>query len=156
MSTNPFVQAGRLREIQASVANPINSGLKFIINFASQNGKFDKDLDKVLAKKWAKVNTDYKTVYAIQTNCKIGFMVETPVASDIWVISLIVRNKNDELDEKGLQTTMVALAKKALWEKASVHLDKKLFVSMPTLADLVQKHLLDAGVNVYVYDQRAQ
>lgn len=154
MSVNPFVQAGRLREVQASVANPINSGLKFVVNFASQNGKFDKGLDKMLTKKWSRVNSDYKTVYAIQTNCKLGFLVESPVASDIWVLSLIVRDKNDALDEKGLQTAMTTLSKKALYEKASVHFDKQLFGDMPTLADLVQKHLLDVGVNVYVYDAK--
>jgi hypothetical protein len=152
---NKFVQSGRVKTVQSSVLNPVNSGLKLIVNLCSQTGKFEQELDKALTKKWARVREDYKTTYATQTNCKLGSLVDSSVSSDTWVMNMIVRNKEDVLDEAGLTLAVKNLAKLAKYEKASVHVSAKLFTEVPKFKELIDTLVVAEGIHLYVYDETA-
>src|SRR5271165_2421109 len=148
---NKFVQPGHVKIVKSSVLNPINSGLKLVVNLCSQTGKFEQELDKSLTKKWARVREDYKMTYATQTNCKLGSLVESSVSSDTWVMNMIVRNKQDELDDAGLTLAVKNLAKLAKYEKASVHVSAKLFTDVPKFKELVDTLVVAEGVHLYIY-----
>src|ERR1039458_1396323 len=83
---NRFIQPGKERLVKASALQPVNSGLKLLINVCAQNGQYDQPFDKELAKKWSKVREDYRRAYVSNTNFKLGCLIDTAVSSDIWNI----------------------------------------------------------------------
>ena len=149
---NRFITPGKERLIKASALNPVNSGLKLLINTVGQNGKYEHPFDKELTKKWAKAREDYKMAYVSNQNFKMGSIVESAVSSDCWIAQLVVRDKEDKLDEKGLETAVKNLARLAKAEQASIHCSSKLFEALPRLKELVLEEVVSQGTNLYVYD----
>lgn len=154
---NKFVQPGKHKVVSGSVVNPVNSGLKLCVNFCSQTGNFEEKLDKEFTKKWSRVRQDYKMAYATaQNNFKLGCLVDSAVASDVWVVNLVVKNKEEKLDVVGLEVAFKNLSKMAKSEQASVHMAVETMGADPKVADLAKKYLLEEGVNLYVYESKVQ
>jgi hypothetical protein len=151
---NKFTPPGILKKVNATILAPVNAGLRIILNVCGQNGKFENDLDKLLTKRWSKVRSDFKEWYATQNNFKLGSFNNTAAASDTWICNLLVKNKEEKIDEKLLATAFSKFATMVKYEKASVHISDILLTDTPQLQDLIVKYLLNEGVNVYIYTEQ--
>src|SRR5271165_5870898 len=94
---NRFIQPGKERLVKASALTPVNSGLKLLVNVCAQNGNYDQPFDKELSKKWSKVKEDYRRAYVSNTNFKLGSLIDTAVSSEIWAISMVVKDKDNNV-----------------------------------------------------------
>lgn len=150
---NKFNVQGKAKQVSASVLNPLNAGLRFIINVCAQSGKYDSPLDTLLSKRWVKVREDYKGWYATQHNFKPGLLNTTAVSSDTWVVNMLVKDKDNNVSDVALKTAAKKLSDLSKYEHASVHVSNLLVKEMPELMDLLKTHLLDEGVNVYFYEE---
>jgi hypothetical protein len=150
---NKFVQAGKVKQVKATILAPENAGLRIVLNAVGQSGKFDTKLDTLLTKKWLKVREDYRGWFASQQNFKLGCVNNTAVASDIWVVNMLVQDKEDKFSQEGLQAAVKKLADLAKYEKASVHVSTLLTAEIPTLQDLLLTHLVENGIHVYFYEE---
>jgi hypothetical protein len=150
---NKFTIQGKMKQVNATILAPENSGLRFVLNACGQSGKFESKLDNLLTKRWVKVREDYKGWYATQHNFKLGWLNNTAVASDTWVINMLVEDKDGKVDEKALQLAVKKLAELAKYEKASVHVSTILTAEIPALQPMLVKGLIEEGVNVYFYNE---
>jgi len=148
---NRFIQPGKERVVKASALQPQNSGLKLLVNVCAQNGNYDQPFDKELTKKWSKVKEDYRRAYVSNTNFKLGSLIDTAVSSDIWNISMVVKDKDGTLNQKGLELAVKNLAKMAKAEQASLHFAAEVLEATPGLKELVMSEAVANGTNLYVY-----
>jgi hypothetical protein len=148
-----FIAQGKTKVVNASILSPENAGLRFIINVVGQDGKFTSPLSLILAKRWSKVKEDNSYWFATQMNFKLGALNETATASDTWVISMLVQDKNGKVDSKALQTAVKKLGEKARYEKASVHVSTLLTSTIPELEGLLVTNLIEQGTSVYFYNE---
>lgn len=148
-----FTQSGKERIVQASALQPVNSGLKFLVNVCSQNGQYDQPFDKELSKKWSKVREDYRMAYVSNTNFKLGCLIDSAVASDCWVINMVVKDKEGKLDDKALVLAVKNIAKMAKAETASLHFASEVLVEFPKLKELLLSEAVANGTNLYVYEK---
>lgn len=148
---NKFITPGKERVVKSSAVNPVNSGLKLLVNVCSQNGEYDQPFDKELTKKWPKAKETYRQAYVSNTNFKLGSAIESTVSSDIWIVNLVVKNKEGVVDDKGLELGVKNLARLAKAEQASLHFASELFVEVPKLKELVLAEAVANGTNLYVY-----
>lgn len=151
---NKFVKPGKTKQVNATVLAPENAGLRIILNLCGQNGKFDKDFDKLLTKRWARVKLDYSEWHATQHNFKLGMLnTNAAVASDIWVVNALVRDKNDKLDDKALDAAVKKVGELCKYENASLHVSNMLVDNVSSLKELLFKHVLENSINVYFYNE---
>jgi hypothetical protein len=150
---NKFITQGKAKQVNATILAPENAGLRMILNVCALDGKFESKLDGVLTKKWSKVREDYKGWHATQHDFKPGSLNTTAVASDIWVINMLAKDKDGKLDQTALQTGVKKLGAMAKYERGSVHVSTFLTAEVPALQDLLVKHLIEEGVNVYFYNE---
>lgn len=148
---NKFMPQGKIKEVNGSFTNPINAGLRLIVQLCGLDGKYDKPLDKTIAKIWKGAESDYKRWFALQQKFSLGEMKEVAVSSDIWITHLLVRDKEGKLSEEALDKTMKKLGSFAKFERGSIHLDQEVLKEAPTLKELMEKYVLSEGINVYVY-----
>lgn len=150
---NKFMTPGKIKQVNATILAPENAGLRLILNACGQQGKFDSSLDNVLTKKWAKVKQDYKEWYATQHNFKLGWLNQTAVASDTWVVNMLVKDKDGNVNEAALNLAMKKLVELAKYEHASLHVSSLLLTELPDLLPLLTSQLAGNGVNVYCYNE---
>ena len=150
---NKFTTPGRAKQVVATITAPEQAGLKFVLNAVSQNGEFKAPLDLLLTKRWSKAKEDYKGWYATQHNFKMGMLHDTAVASDTWIVNMLVKDKDGVVDDVALTAAMKKLLAMCQYEHASVHVSNLLLADVPALADKIKNCLLDEGVNVYFYTQ---
>lgn len=150
---NKFVSPGKTKTVNASVLLPENAGLRFILNVCGSDGKFDTKLEKLLAKRWLKAREGYKAWYADQFAFKMGTVRDTSVASDIWVVHLLAKDKEGKVDEVALAKGVKELAAKAKYEHASVHVSTMTTAEAPALVDLLKTNCVDAGTHVFYYNE---
>lgn len=148
-----FMPQGKLKQVNATVLTPENAGLRLVINACGQNGKFESKLDLMLTKRWSRVRTDFKEWYATQLNFKMGSLNTTAVASDTWVVNMLVEGKDGKIDDKGLQLAAKELGRLAKAEQASVHVSSILINEAPALQQLLVSNLIEQGINVYIYTE---
>src|SRR5277367_6633522 len=128
---NKFTTQGKLRQINATILAPENAGLRLVLNAVGQHGKFESKLDSVLTKKWAKVREDYKGWYATQHNSKMGWLNQTAVSSDTWIVNMLIEDKTGKVDQAALQLAIKKVAELAKYEHASVHVSNLLTSDLP-------------------------
>lgn len=148
-----FITPGKFKQINATILAPENAGLRLILNVVGQNGKFESKLDGILSKKWVKVREDYKGWFATQHNFKMGWLNNTAVGSDTWVVNMLVEDKEGKVDTKALQVAVKKVADMAKYERASVHVSAITVSEIPELQQLLTSHLIEEGVNVYFYNE---
>jgi hypothetical protein len=146
-----FTIPGKVRQLNATIIAPENAGLRIVLNSCAQSGKFDSPLEALLTKRWAKVREDYN---ATQFNFKPGFLNNTAVASDTWVVNMLVKDKDGNLNADALKLAVKKLAEQVKSERgSSVHVSMMLLEEAPQLQDLLMTSLVEEGVNVYYYKE---
>jgi hypothetical protein len=151
-----FVVKGRSKVVNGSVLNPENAGLRVIVNFVGLDGSFNAALDKALTNKWLNVRKANYEWYSNQFQFKAGNINTTAVASDVFVCNVLARGKDGKIDPKALTIGIKKLADYAKYEKASVHVSSLLSDEVPELAAMLTASLVEAGVNVYYYQDTAK
>lgn len=150
---NKFITPGKVKQINATILAPENAGLRLVLNAVGQHGKFESKLATVLTKKWSKVREDYKGWYATQHNFKMGWLNPTAVASDTWVVNMLVQDKDGKVDAAALQLAVKKVGELAKYERASVHVSNLTIAEIPGLQPLLVSHLAEQGINVYFYNE---
>jgi hypothetical protein len=150
---NKFITPGKTKIVKGTILAPENAGLRFVINIVGQDGTFNSDLDKILAKKYNNVKLAYKEWYATQLGFKLGAIKDVAVSSDIWIKHLLVRDKNGNINDAGLQSAIKKLGEQAKYERASVHVSTMLTKNTPQLESLLIEHLVEEGITTYFYDE---
>lgn len=150
---NQFTPKGKIQNAPSNyiITNPLGSGLRVIVNFVSQLVKFDDVLDLTLGRVWRKVKEDYFLWGYDLRSFKLGNIKDTLVNSDIIVVNLLVKDKNNIIDAVALESALVKLQKFVKLEKASIHISNLLTKDVPALQDLVERHCVNNGINCYFY-----
>lgn len=145
---------GKMQQVPGgqSVIAPINAGQRIIMNFVSEGPKFDQKLDKMIERVWKRVRDDYFGWASDLKNFKSGAIKDTVVASDTYVVNMLVRDKNNVVNSSALEKALEQLSKFAKSEKCSVHISELLVEEVPALKPLVQKHIAANGINCYFYE----
>lgn len=161
---NKFTIPGKFKQVNGTILAPENAGLRVILNVCGISGKFESEANQLLAKKWMKAKTGYKEWFASQQNFKLGTFNTTSVASDIWIVNLLLKDTNDQIDDKLsakigknnetlLELAIRKFAEYIKYERASVHVPISVIKEIPTLTDLLKKHLVDEGIHTYLYHE---
>lgn len=150
---NKFIVQGKVKQLDATILSPQNSGLRFILNACGQSGKFDSKLGSALTKRWSKVREDYKGWHATQHNFKMGWLNNTAVSSDTWVVNMLVEGKDGKLDLDALRLAVKKLTDLAKYEHASLHISSMLLEDVPELNSMLVKSFAEEGINVYIYNE---
>lgn len=150
---NRFTVKGKLQDAPpgSTIICPINSGIRLIVNFVGFGLKFDKKLDKILSKVWEKVRQEYFYWSGDIKTFKPGNIKEVLVASDIMIVHMLVKNKDEVVISEALEKAMQNLANFSKTEKASVHISELLVEDVPAIKELAKKYLSDAGIHCYFY-----
>jgi len=153
-TVNAFQKQGRVQTIKGSILTPHYAGLRFVLNVANMDGKVDDPIYKVFNKKWPKIKQEVRGWWACKTGqYKIGAIHDVAVQSDVWAISMLCKNEKQEVDLAGLTKCLKEVCKKALYEKASVHVSTILTDEIAELPELLNQELVSKGVSVSYYQE---
>lgn len=147
-----FTKKGTLKQVQGNVLAPQSGGLAFVISPVALSGKPEHPVMSLFDKRWASVKKEYKGWYSERVGFKMGELKTTAVQSDAWVLQCIYQDASNKFDEKGLTSCIEKLIKLAKYEKASIHLDKRVLEETPEWKDHL-KTFVDSGVSVYLYEE---
>lgn len=161
---NKFTIPGKFKQVNGTILAPENAGLRIILNICGISGKFESETDQLLTKKWMKVKTGYKEWFASQQSFKLGTFNTTSVASDIWIVNLLLKDTKDQIDDKlsvkagknnetFLEIAIRKFAEFVKYEKASVHIPISVIKEVPVLTELLKKYLVDEGIHTYFYHE---
>lgn len=152
---NKFQPQGKTKLIKGSILSPENAGLRFVLSVNNTQGKVDGNpLLPLFDKKWKQVRAETKGWYATKTGAyKLGAINTSAVQSDTWVIHMLCQNDDLAVDAKGLEDCLKKVSASAKYEKATVHVSTILTDAIPELAALLNTHLVENGVSVYLYEE---
>jgi len=150
---NKFAIKGKVKNVTGSVLFPESGNLKFVLNILDMSEKTKSVMADLFSKKWNKVNTEARGWYARRENFKLGAINNTAVQSDVWVLSVLCKDKDGVFDKKSLDTGLKTIADMALYEKAAVHVAQKLVEDVPELTASLDEQLIKRGVNIYYYSE---
>jgi hypothetical protein len=153
---NKFQPVGSTKVINGSILTPHHAGLRFVLNFNNMVGDSKgSPLFPVFNKKWPKVQQESRGWYQAKTgNYKMGTLAGVvAVQSDVWVVCMLVQDKDLKVDLVALQKCLKQVCKDAKADKASVHISTLLTDMTPELAEMAQKELVSQGVSVLYYNE---
>lgn len=150
---NLFAAKGKTKVVKGTILAPENAGLRFVLNSFSLSGKPEGDLFALFDKKWSRVRAESRGWYATRQNFKLGSINNTAVQSDTWVLTMLVKNEDGELQESALDACLKKVCDMAKYEKATVHVSSLLTAEIPILADKLTSALIDNGVSVVFYEE---
>lgn len=151
---NKFQQPGKVKVIKASILNPENAGLRFVLSVNNMAGKPENPLFPIFDKKWKKVKEESRGWFATKTGAyKLGATNVTAVQSDTWVIHMLCQDEKLKTDLPGLKECLKKVCASAKYEKATVHVSTVLTGAIPELTDMLTEQLVENGVSVYFYQE---
>jgi len=89
----------------------------------------------------------------VHTTFKLGAVKDIAVQSDVWLMNMLVLDKDNKLNDKALLTALKEVCKVAKYERASVHVSTLLTTAFPQLQDLLTTNLVEQGVSVFFYEE---
>jgi hypothetical protein len=150
---NKFAVQGKTKLISGTITMPQGSGLRLVLVAASESGKPDSELYTVLDKKWRAAKVEAKGWYQSRANYKLGAVKDVATQSDVWLMNMLVLDKDNVLNDAALLTALKEVAKVALYERASVHCSTLLTTDFPQLQELLMTNLVAKGVSVFFYEE---
>lgn len=153
MNNNMFAPKGKTKVVKGTILAPENAGLRFVLNTLSLSGKPDGELFSLFDKKWSRVRSESKGWYATRQNFKLGAINTTAVQSDTWILTMLVKNEEDQLDESALDVCLKKICDMAKYERATVHVSSLLTDEFPALADKLNTALVANGISVVFYEE---
>ena len=154
-----FMPKGKMQQAPegSTVIAPVNGGLRFIPNFVGITPSFKAPLDRMIDRIWKRVKGDYYSRSSDPRNFKPGTIIDSLCASDIFVVSMVVRDApvsngyEPLINAKALEEALKKLSAFAKNDKASLHISHHLLAEVPPLPELLQKYCVDEGINCYLY-----
>lgn len=152
---NPFMNKGKVKEVNASVLHPQGGGLKLVLTTATTNPKLlNCPMLPLLTKKWSKFKESLYKLYSHRSSdWGLGYVAELAVQSDVWIMHLLCRNDDGYLDVNGLRKCLQNIKKIADYEKASVHVSSDVLEMFSGFGDVVKEELVEKGVAVVIYTE---
>jgi hypothetical protein len=152
---NKFQPQGKTKLIKGSILSPENAGLRFVLSVNNTQGKTDGNpLLPLFDKKWKQVRAETKGWFSTKTGAyKLGATLVTAVQSDTWVIHMLCQGDDLAVDANGLEECLKKVSASAKYEKATVHVSTVLTEAIPELTPLLNTHLVENGVSVYLYEE---
>ncbi len=147
-----FTTPGRVKKAKSSIATPENAGLRIIFSTCSQDLKHKSGLFSLLAKRWARVNEEYKEWFATQQDFKLGSIRSCAVGSETWVVQGLCFDKQGKLDQKAFEGCVKKLMALAHYENASIHISDLLFEEVPEAEKLLTDQVPADGLLLYLYN----
>ena len=161
---------GKIKYVEGDAARPRTSDYRIIVLFNNNKGEYDtenyhKRVDAIYNKGTVggySPKSEYRRWYRGQHGFKLGATHVTAVQSDTEIAHLVVKkaevteNSNgskdvvEELDLDATETALKELGRHCVINKLNAHFDKCSFWDY--IEPLVEKHLLQQGVNVTVYE----
>lgn len=140
---------GNYKTIVGDSINPHSGDNRVILSFFDLNGKLESDLPKRLAKKWIKINNDFRGWYRGQLTFKLGNILPIAVQTDTEVICMLVLNES-VIDLAALKDAMIASGRFVLQDKKNVHINK-CEENWPLIESMLNEYFIKSGINVTVY-----
>lgn len=148
---NKFVIPGKVKEVTGSVTAPEHARLAIVFIPVPTSGEYSSDFyDKIVAR-WSKVKQDYREKFVNRENFKLGEMITTAVASDIWVVQGICLNEKNKVDKTALEACVKKLISMSKYETAFVHTSQLVFKAFPAVKKALVELVPPEGLNLYAY-----
>ena len=160
---NKFQTKGTLKQISGSIIQPQGSGLMYVPINISVDQYNEHPLYKLFDKKWKQVKSETKQAYLNKNGhlFKIGVCSnDISVQSDVVIKGMICQKNNKEngkieTNKDAVEKCLQVMSKEAKQNKASIHLSQIVLDVLPELtAELVEKHFINNGINVFMYDEK--
>jgi hypothetical protein len=148
---NKFVSPGRVREVNGSITSPEHVRLAILFVPCSVSGEYKSDLYDKVATRWTKVRQDYRERFVNRENFKLGELINTAVASDVWVIQALCLNEKGKLDKDALTTCVDKVVALAKYERAYIHASQLSLTAFPAMKKVLPAAINPEGLNLYVY-----
>jgi hypothetical protein len=147
-----FARKGKLKVVKGTILLPQNGGLRMVLNPIAMTQVQSGALFDLFDKKWRQVRAEAKGWFASRENFKLGVVKDVAVQSDVWVMNMLVKDKDGKFDEKALEAAFKSILKTALFEKATVHVSSITMDESPEMVPFVES-LMAKGVSVCTYDE---
>lgn len=150
-----FITKGKFKEINGTILQPENAGLRIVFSVAAMNGDTSHKAFDLFNKKWPTLKQDVK-FWHINKNgfsYKLGELLTTAVQSDVWVLSVLCLDDNLSLDETALRSGLKKIVEKTKYEKATIHISSLFLESYPVLKSLLTEEVINQGLHVYTYNE---
>lgn len=151
VEVNRFIMKGKFKENCTNLINPEVGGLRFIVNFCSNDFNYGEDVSQLINKRWPNVRRDIKELASVPAKFKLGELKDLSVQGDTWVINCFVKDKDKGLDEAAVDSCLKKLLALVKLEKATVHVHSSNVNEVPGLKDKLNKVFCDNGFNVSIY-----
>jgi O-acetyl-ADP-ribose deacetylase (regulator of RNase III) len=149
--------------IIGDATNPKIDGNKIIVHVCNDIGGWGKGFVMAISKRWKTPENKYREWFKSQDNFSLGQTQFVKVEDDLWIANVIGQHKINK-DENGNPPIRYDAIAKGLDTVTKFAQDNKATVHMPRIGcglaggtwdkiePLIQKSLLDKGIETYVYD----
>jgi len=150
---------GKTKFVESSFIHPEYGDLKLIPVPVSQNLKqpASETIFHTVLKRWLTIDRKYKEWCYTGQNQKPGSILDIAVQSDIWVVLMLLRDKdgNAYQDQDPKKDAMTVAMKKlftlAEYNKGSIHVSNSVFSEFDSFEKRLNEELVDKGINVNIY-----
>lgn len=148
-----FTVPGRVKNVVGQITAPENTRLSLIFTVRSVSDKHEYETNNKLITRWSKVKQDYRERFVNREKFKLGELITTPVASDIWIVQALCLNERNKLDKSSLEACVKKTIEMALYEKAFIHVDQAVLNDFPAINKLLLAMVPPEGLNLYIYNE---
>jgi O-acetyl-ADP-ribose deacetylase (regulator of RNase III) len=150
--------------VKGDAVNPLHEGHKIIAHICNDVGGWGAGFVLSLSKRWLKPQEDYLEWFCSKKNFALGEVRFVHVQDDISVANMIAQRDIEPIE--GVPPIRYDALKECLAKTAEFALKNNSSVHMPRIGcgfaggewkkveSIIQKTLLKAGVDVFVYDLR--
>jgi O-acetyl-ADP-ribose deacetylase (regulator of RNase III) len=143
---------------------PIGSGNKIIIHVCNDIGRWSKGFVLALTRRWPQPEEQFRQWYAdrAQNDFALGAVQFVQVAPDLWVANMIGQHliintaAGPPIRYEALEQCLEKVATKARELNASLHMPRigcgLAGGTWDRVEPLIQRKLIDAGLEAHVYD----
>ena len=153
---NKFTTPGKVKEVNGSVINPEHVRLAIIFVPCSTTGKYESDVYTKISTRWSKVKQEYRERFVNRQQFKLGEVIMTAIASDIWIAQALCLNDKNKLDKAALDTCVKTVVAAAKYENAYIHTSRLSLDAFPAMKKVLPTAILPEGLNLYVYSDSEQ
>lgn len=149
--------------IRGDATEPNYPGNKIIVHVCNNVGAWGAGFVLSISKKWKEPEIQYYNWYNSQSDFRLGAVQFVAVEKSIWVANLIGQhnlvpdeNKNPPIRYNAISEGLESISEFAIKKNATVHMPRigcgLAGGTWEEIEPLLQKHLLNKNIKVFVYD----
>ena len=142
----------KIASSNGSVLAPIYGGLKYVLVPHNTEYEDKSPLFVAITNKLKRVKDEYIQWRFDNQGFGMSKIKECIWMPDVHFIYMILKDEKGQYLESNVEKALQTLAQKALYENASVHIDKYILTEYPCFESLVEKELVNKGVIVVYYE----